>query len=86
MVVVISKWTTVLLFLSSSSFFCSPATLTESTVSTAFYITYFFERIHKKEPISVRVRWDAAENCDESKRDFVYIAAEYQLQGALSSD
>jgi hypothetical protein len=33
-----------------------------SLVSTPFYITYFFERIHLKEPISVRVRWDAAEN------------------------
>jgi hypothetical protein len=40
-----------------------------SLVSTPFYITYFFERIHLKEPISVRVRWDAAEKSDESEDD-----------------
>jgi hypothetical protein len=61
MVVVMSKAMTVLLFLSSSSSsacFCSAADLTSSTGSTPFYITYFFERIHQKEPISVRVRWN----------------------------
>jgi hypothetical protein len=26
---------------------------------TSLSITYFFERIHQKEPISVRVRWDS---------------------------
>jgi hypothetical protein len=34
---------------------------------THLSIIYFFERIHQKGPIAERVRWDAAENSDESQ-------------------
>jgi hypothetical protein len=33
----------------------------------SFSLSFIVARIHLKEPISVRVRWDAAENSDESE-------------------
>src|SRR3712207_2400095 len=41
---------------------------------TPLSITYFFERIPQKEPISERVRWDAAENSDGSANENIHTS------------